>query len=257
MLGDCGVTDPISVVPDPVTLLCPPRPRAHRCAGRRRIGLALGASGHSSDFLAQLESRIDGVDWNPAVRIQVPRGALSQDSASQLSTLVTRVIAATAELRSCDNIEVCGFGAVYGDHRTAQALGVRLNCPCIRFLDSRGADALEWIESLDCLIASRLHACILALLAGTPFVAVDPYFSPVAGTSKMREFMSSIDLLSGYTTLESFVASYDSLDDWVEQAIANGERLPEIHEELSKAGHLHFDELADVIGAGAVDYIYR
>jgi polysaccharide pyruvyl transferase WcaK-like protein len=250
LLGECGVSDKISIVPDAVTLLRAPTKRDYRGSAPLRIGLAVGSSGHSCQFLATLTSGTDTGDWNPTVRAPVTANIACANPAmlpTEMSAFVARVSEALSGIRKRAHIEVCGFGAVYDDSPCAAALVEALGCCHISLSDPLGSDALAWIASLDCLIASRLHACILAVVAGTPLVALDPYFSPVAGTSKVREFMAGVGLLDGYASLESFLTAGDTLDEMVETAISNRERLPAIHETLSIAAHAHFDCVAEII----------
>jgi hypothetical protein len=185
-LLDCEVKEPVDVVPDPVTLLQPPQSRdANRRP--RRIGLALGLSGSSERFISQLQAPTDPSEWNPAVCVRVPAdhgAAKTAAAASRLQQLVNRIAAAVGAGHSAEEIEVCAFGRIYGDRETASALANALACRMILPDDGDGDDALKWISSLDCLVASRLHACILALVAGTPFVAVDPNFNAVSGNQQ-------------------------------------------------------------------------
>lgn len=247
MLEECGVTEAVHVVPDPVTLL--DRPRSRPAGGRRRrVGLAVGASSTADDFLAHLTSDAGGLDSNPGVRVDVPASEL-QDAARPVraAAFLQQLADVFAPLEGRADLEVCAFGAVYGDRATADDVLRVLPARHVVLRDRNGGDALEWIRSLDCLVASRLHACVLAVVAGTPLVALDPYYGPVVGTSKIREFLADADLLANYATTDMFLTGEVSLPDLIETAIADADRLPSVHEGLSARAGAHFDGLADVI----------
>jgi polysaccharide pyruvyl transferase WcaK-like protein len=113
--------------------------------------------------------------------------------------------------------------------------------------DPGGKDALEWISSLDCLVASRLHACILALVAGTPLIAVDPNFNAVSGTSKLREFMADAGLLRTYVHMNGILEHGFRLGDLIELALAACPRQIEVQAKMRDAAGAHFDRVADII----------
>jgi polysaccharide pyruvyl transferase WcaK-like protein len=250
LLDSCGVADQISVVPDPVMLVSTPRPRDPRREGRRRIGFVPGMSGHSEWFMSQLEAPCDDASWNAEVCVRLPKGKLSIEPAllaERLRTFVAGMSESTDHLRRRDDLEVCAFGPVYGDDATVVALSQALGCPIVHLADPNGADAIEWIASLDCLIASRFHACVLALAVGTPFVAVDPYLNDVTATSKIRELMADAGLLDAYVPLASLLEGGVSLDQRVEDAIGGRDRQAAAHAASRKAATAHFDRLAHVI----------
>jgi polysaccharide pyruvyl transferase WcaK-like protein len=250
LLAECEVSEPVIVVPDPVIALRPPQPRRKHNCGRRRVGLAVGAVVQAESFLARLGVADEGWDWNPQVQESMPRAIVAQNAARELAqqqALFARIAEAVAPLRTTTNLEVCGFGGVYGDRQAASKLAALLDCPLVSFHDSLGAGTIDWILSLDCLIASRLHACILALVVGTPLVAIDPYLNPITGTSKVREFMADGDLLAGYVPLHAFLDGDGSLGEFIEQAVRCQQQLPLVHSELSRKVHDHFDRLSEII----------
>jgi len=214
------------------------------------VGLAVGAVVQAESFLARLGVADEGWDWNPQVQESMPRAIVAQNAARELAqqqALFARIAEAVAPLRTTTNLEVCGFGGVYGDRQAASKLAALLDCPLVSFHDSLGAGTIDWILSLDCLIASRLHACILALVVGTPLVAIDPYLNPITGTSKVREFMADGDLLAGYVPLHAFLDGDGSLGEFIEQAVRCQQQLPLVHSELSRKVHDHFDRLSEII----------
>ncbi|HXT69373.1 MAG TPA: polysaccharide pyruvyl transferase family protein [Vicinamibacterales bacterium] len=248
LLQECGVTDPVQVVPDPVTLFDQPRGSGKPGARRRRIGLALGASSNADAFVAHLTADSGGLDRNPAVNVSVPPAILQDDDERARAAAFTAHVARSfAELAAHADLEVCAFGAVYGDAATAADVLRVASAHEATLRDADGADALAWIRSLDCLVASRLHACILAVVAGTPLVAIDPYYSAVIGTSKVREFMSDTGLLDEYLTRDSWLEGPISLAEACDRAIAGRDRMPAIHDALARPARAHFDALADVI----------
>jgi polysaccharide pyruvyl transferase WcaK-like protein len=254
LLIECGVTDEIPVVPDPVLLLSSVTHRQRRRSDRLRIGLALGASGDSADFAAYLGSPDPDSDRNSAVCVHAVDKLLAANPAHRrLDQFATRIAETLDGMRNRCDLEVVAFGTVYGDEQTGAELVRALKCGRVLLHDSQGSDALAWIASLDCLLASRLHACILAVVAGTPLVALDPYFSPVAGTSKVREFMHSAGLSAEYAPLYQFLAGDGRIDDMVERAIREQDRLPAIRETLRRAASSHFDTVAAIVRRGRMD----
>jgi hypothetical protein len=101
------------------------------------------------------------------------------------------------------------------------------------------------MASLDCLIASRLHHCILGLVTGTPVVAIDLYMSPVTQTSKLREFMHSAQGLAAYATAGQLIDGTCDLLQLVHSADMCRGALPDIHAELSLRANRHFDALTE------------
>jgi polysaccharide pyruvyl transferase WcaK-like protein len=198
--------------------------------------------------MTKLQTPCAAVDWNPDVQLEVPADmAPIMMAYHSPSDAADRLVASLTKLRAESDFEVCAFGAIYNDKQIAVALAEALGCPLLESHTSSGEDVINWIESLDCLIASRLHACILALVVGTPVVVIDPYFDADSGTSKIHELMKSIDFLSTYITFEDFVQTTGSLDKMVYHAIENGDRLCAVHEEMSRAASVHFDVIANII----------
>jgi polysaccharide pyruvyl transferase WcaK-like protein len=50
------------------------------------------------------------------------------------------------------------------------------------------------MSEYDAVVVSRFHSVVLALRTGIPFVAVDPYWTPRTGTSKVHELLTDVRL---------------------------------------------------------------
>jgi polysaccharide pyruvyl transferase WcaK-like protein len=146
-------------------------------------------------------------------------------------------------------IQVGIRSAVYGDDEPALAVAERLGERAERVLlrDPWGEDLVRWFRSLDCLIASRLHDCILALVSGTPVIAVDPYLAAVPGTTKLREFIATAQGLDHHVALDRFLSGETTLEERIEQARATSGALPDLLLALQDGAGRHFDRLADFL----------
>lgn len=169
---------------------------------------------------------------------------MDSDAGERRERFMRAATALVGRLPSAD-IEVCGFGAVYGDTSRAALLGRRLGAAPVSVAD--GVEAVSWMRSLDCLVASRLHAVILSVVAGTPVVAIDPYYNPIAGTSKLMEFMSGAGLLDSYATAEQFARGDVDTAQLIEFAIVNRHNTVTVHERLAESSNRHFDYLAALL----------
>ena len=137
-------------------------------------------------------------------------------SAPDEADYVNRLIAALAPLVNRYHLEISGLGAMYGDQGTANLVTEALNgARFVSLNDSYGGDTLDWIRSLDCLIGSRLHHCILGLVTGTPVVAADPYLDPITQTSKLREFVYQAKSCQAYLPMETLLSREMDVEDLV------------------------------------------
>lgn len=245
MLKECGVTEQVDVVPDPVVLFERPRASVARRYGRRRIGVAISDSPNAPAMVAHLTSPCSAA-CNHDVTIHVAPEMLIDSNATERGNQFRKAVSETFTcLSSNADIEVCGFGAVYGDTHCAQELAALLRGRNVSIRN--GGEALSWIRSLDCLIASRLHAVILSVVAGTPVVAIDPYYSHIAGTSKLMGFMADAELLDVYATREQFVSREVNIAEVVETAIARCDRIPTAHQRFVQLAESHFDNVAGLL----------
>ena len=63
----------------------------------------------------------------------------------------------------------------------------------VRRVPGSQADALTgMLGRYDLVVVSRLHSIVLAMWAGVPFIAADPYWHPRAGTSKVHQLLAGL-----------------------------------------------------------------
>ncbi len=241
-----GVGGEIAVVPDPVVLWRGAgegrRPGGRE--GRGRVGVLVPRPVFPSHFLMKmgLWAMQGGVDSNPdvvALEPYTPAAAYDEPRYVRQYADVLRSVARDRDL------ELCVRPSMYGDEQPAQQVAAALgpSATSVRVQDPWGADLLTWLESLDCVVATRLHDCILALLAGTPVIAVDPYVRSSTPTTKLREFMRTGQGEDHYLTLDSFLEGTVPLPDRIERALATAPDLPGIRQGLQARASAHFDAL--------------
>jgi hypothetical protein len=241
-----GVGGDIAVVPDPVVLWCGDgeRRRPGRREGRRRIGALVARPVFPSHFLMKmgLWAMQGAACSNPAVIALEP---YTPAEAYEEPRYVRQYAEVLRPLTGDYQLEICVRPSMYGDEEPAQLVAAALGpaATSVRVRDPWGADLLAWMESLDCVIATRLHDCILALLAGTPVLAVDPYARPSTPATKLREFMRMGQGEDHYLTLESFLTGDIPLPDRIERALVAAPELAGIREGLQARASAHFDAL--------------
>jgi polysaccharide pyruvyl transferase WcaK-like protein len=250
-LQQCDVAESPTVVPDPVVLIREPRARQSRAARRRRIGIAAARPVFPQEFLRMMaDSAASGLSAsNPAV-VRMP-SAVDSEGYQELR-FVEQLGAIVAPLLQDYDVEIAVIPNIYGDEQPAVALASLLRdcCRTVTILPDGGSRLLEWIESLDCLVASRLHYCVVALAAGTPVVALDPYHSNVLGTSKLNDFMATGQGQDCCIPLTEELNG-EILSHLVERAISIQDRLGDAHSRLWRSAAAHFDQLAERIRLGA------
>jgi hypothetical protein len=249
-LMQCEVAEAPTVVGDPVVLMREPRTRRSRVRGRR-LGIAVARPAFPEEFLRAMGNSAvaDLVGANPAV-VRIAPGVGPEDYdelryAQQLAALVQPMV-------KDHEVEIAVIPNVYGDEKPAGLLANLLGdtCRTVTVLQKEGKRLMTWIESLDCLVASRLHYCVLALAAGTPVVALDPYYSNVLGTSKLCEFMTAGPGRDCWMPLTAALEGEPALPRLVERAFALADRGSDVHARLWAAAAAHFDQLAERIRLG-------
>jgi hypothetical protein len=142
-----------------------------------------------------------------------------------------------------------GADSMYGDSITASLMAEKLNgSTYVPLTGPLGEDTISTSRSMDCIVAFRLHSCIMALIVGTPFVAVDLYKNEITGTSKLHQLMKDAGLESRYLTIDELVSSQGRLSTLVQNAIAEGrEPVIKAHSKLAAQARCHFDALAETI----------
>jgi polysaccharide pyruvyl transferase WcaK-like protein len=249
-LRDCGVTAPMSVVPDVAVLAAEPAVRVRR-QQRLRIGIAPGRPVFPQEFLMKIAAYAfsNMSTANPEVIRIVPYSPPAGfDDNRYAEELVNRL----REIRDADLV-VLGSDSMYGDAITGRLIAEKLGgATYVHLNDPLGADNIALLRSLDCVIVFRLHSAIMALTAGTPFIGVDIYRNEITGTSKLHQFIKESGFESRYLTLDDLVANPGRLANLVEDAAAQGSELVEAaHSRLASRARSHFDIMAQSIAAHA------
>jgi polysaccharide pyruvyl transferase WcaK-like protein len=238
----CSNGKTIEVVPDPAVLAFDPPPASARPPDGRRLGIAVPRTVFPIGFLIEIAASAEEDQdlVNPEVfqREDYSSVLFAYDEEGYVS----RFTAALRESVGGWEVEVCGFGNAYGDPLVAPKIAAGVpDARLVEFSDPTGADAFRWISSLDCLVASRLHAAVLALVAGVPFVGLDPQ----TGASKLHELLISIGNADAYLTLDGFLAGKASLVEAVHAAHSSAAHLPAVRDTLRTEASRHFDCLVD------------
>lgn len=252
-LRQCGVTAPISIVPDVAVLAAQPLSFADR-PGKLRIGIAPGRPIFPQNFLSEIKANVevieDSVDESVMRRFRYcPPGRFDDDEyAETLAALLKEITRA--------EFTVFGSDCMYGDAIPARLLAHKIpHTSYVHWRDALGSDMIASMRQMDCVITFRLHASITALAAGTPFIAVDLYKGSAGGTSKLSEFMNETGLASSYTTLDALTRDTKHLSHLVANAVAQGrERVKDAHSRLAAKARDHFDLMAERIAAHALAF---
>ena len=251
-LMQCDVPEDPTVVPDPVVLIRPPRAKQSRIARRQRIGFAVARPVFPHAFLRTMgeSAAARTVLSNPAV-VQRPSAPRRDDYDERL---YVRQLGAIVETMAKDHeIEIAIIPNIYGDETPATLLASMLESSSTTTtieVDRDCRHLVAWIESLDCLVASRLHYCVVALAVGTPVVALDPYYSSVLGTSKLGQFMATGQGSDCWVPLAAALSGETAVSHVVQRAISLKNVLADTHARLWEAAAAHFDRLAECIHSG-------
>jgi len=143
---------------------------------------------------------------------------------------------------------VSAFGEIYGDDLVCEPLAQKLGVPYRRLWDSGLDGALKYLSDVDVVLGFRLHACVLALSAGTPFIMVDPYHSERTQTSKIKEFAVQCGLERFYFTMADLLEGRADVRRAVQEALALDRQVVlDIRARLSAEVGAHFDRLAGMV----------
>jgi len=247
-LRSCDVQRHVEIVPDVAVLADAPRQVTAAKSSQLRIGYAPGRPVFPQTFLDEMGrmAMLNMPSANPAV---VEMSLWADMFPFEEDVYTDRLADSVRALLPLGELELFGFGAMYGDPQVAALVASKVGrARHLRLGDAGGENALERIRALDCLIAFRLHACISALVVGTPFVAIDLYSTKEGKTTKLLEFVRQLGLESRYIAIEALLAHPERLKETVAEAIAAGREVIEVaHERVTTRAHAHFDALADFI----------
>jgi polysaccharide pyruvyl transferase WcaK-like protein len=198
------------VVPDPAFGL-PARAAARRLAhdgsaargGRRpRIGVAVGEAVASSRLVGLFtdmrivlryvrESGFDRTTCLDAVEIAGREFAAGELDPKRAFS--TRLAAELAGLQRIGTVEFIAVDNMYDDAAASAAFAGALGGAPVRRLRQADAAGLgDAFGRYDLVVVSRFHSVVLAMQAGVPFIAADPYWHPDTGTSKVRQLLAAV-----------------------------------------------------------------
>lgn len=202
------------LVPDPAFGL-PARPparppdrggrtaRGQAAPGRRpRIGVAVGEAVISSRLLGLLtdmrivlryvrESGFDRVTCLDG--LETAGREFAADEIDPKRAFSAQLATELAGLQRIGTVEFIAVDNMYDDAAAAAAFAGALGGAPVRCLHQADAAALgEAFGRYDLVVVSRFHSVVLALQAGVPFIAADPYWHPDAGTSKVHQLLTEV-----------------------------------------------------------------
>ena len=245
-LRDWGVNGNISVVPDPAILAATLEDDRVSRSRKLTIGWLAAQPEFPHEFI-ELMKKSAMADWSDANSsiVKLSASAPSNWGDARLARRVAHLVLSVANRNY--GLRIAALKNMYGDADYAMSISEEFQpiVDCTKFDEDLGS-VLAWMRSVDCVIASRLHHCIFAVAAGIPVIALDLYYSPVAGTSKLREFMTSCDLAEFYIEFANEGLSTD-LNALVRMAVHERERVLNACGLLQTAARQHFDDVASCI----------
>ena len=245
-LQDCGVEGRIDVIPD-VCIAASQAGAVRRRSGRPVIAIAAGRPVFPDRFIARVaELAAPNMGLCDPELLDIRR--YDESAGYSDDGYVTRLERGFADLGEEGDLVVSAFGEMYGDDLVCELLAGRLGVPYRRLWDAGPEGVLNFFGGVDAVVGSRLHSCILALSAGTPFIMVDPYHSEQTRTSKMKEFAAQCGLERFYFTLPDFLERRAGVRRAVQEALAMDRReLLAARERLAARVGAHFDHLAGLV----------
>ncbi len=254
-MGEATGQSRTAVVPDPSFALAPlPADRPRR--RRPLIGVAVGAPGPTAQLVTHLVGRnlADRCPPDPALCVppeQVLADASGPAEASRRLGFVTELGLTLIELAAVADIEFITVPNIYGDDEAGARFARSVPSAGTRTLGSTDADELTAaLARCDLVLVSRYHSAILALRSGTPFVAVDPFWSPLTGSSKLHELTGELGLAHRYWTHRGAQGSAD-LMGVVERALADDPVEAALYQGMHLRATAAFDRLADGLRAAS------
>lgn len=240
-LESWGTSAQINVVPDPAILICGERDTAARL--RDDVGWLIAQPVFPQSFIEQMKT-LAFEEW-PQANKDVVKLSADPDHDYFLSLQRNKIAHLLSSLSQRRFLRIAGLKNMYGDAEFAIACENILPADARRDLTvitDRVDDLVTWMSSVGCVVASRLHHCILSVALGIPVVALDPYYSPQAGTSKLYEFLKACGLSRHYYSLAS--SEMLRLEDMIERALADEESFIDARYHLRAQSKRHFDGLS-------------
>jgi hypothetical protein len=197
-----GVPAP-AVVPDPSfarPVTAAPRPPVR---GRRpRIGVAVGGAVTSQRLLDTFTDmrvvmryvRRSGFDRTTCLgAAEIAGQEFAEEELAPKREFSGRLAGELAGLQEIGPVEFIAVDNMYDDAAASAAFAAGLGGAPVRCVPAAEAGALTGLlGGYDLVVVSRLHSVVLALWAGVPFIAADPYWRPRAGTSKVHQLLAGL-----------------------------------------------------------------
>jgi hypothetical protein len=241
------------VIPDPAFAL-PPLPCVDSRRGYRRlrVGVAIGGPGASLRLRERLTDQRywNRCHWSPATCYtseEIEAYECTSAGETRTKAFLNQVWPALREVANLADVEFLSIRNIYADDEVA-ARGVGL-VPGARMckVTADGADGVtRALARYDVVVVSRFHSVVLALRAGVPFVAVDPYWSSDTGTSKVHQLLRELGAEERYWTHRGHDTQSD-LASVVARALAAEVIEPDLYHVMRARAQRSFDRLADVL----------
>ncbi|MDP9266862.1 MAG: polysaccharide pyruvyl transferase family protein [Acidobacteriota bacterium] len=243
-LRNCGVPGNVTVVPDPVVLLKKPDKKRESGRGLSSVGVIVARSEFPKSFIQEMVETAKLHEQCCSDELYRPFIASGQiDSSEDANTWAQAIF----HVRKTRSVEIAGFENMYDDHLLAASVARRIAEEPRIFTNSHAQEAIEWMRSKDCIVAGRLHHCILALVAGSVPIAIDMNFDPICETSKLKEFADASLSPSSYIDWQHLTAQTDRLSNHIEGCVQWASLVADSHSDLYRAANEHFDQLAEIL----------
>jgi polysaccharide pyruvyl transferase WcaK-like protein len=248
------------VVPDPAFALPASRPAA-RAASRRpgqggrrpRIGVAVGEAVASSRLLGLFTDmrivlryvRQSGFDRGTCLdAVEIAGREFAAGEIDPKRAFAAQLAAELARLQRIGTVEFIAVDNMYDDAAASAAFAATLGGAPVRCLRQPDAAALgEAFGGYDLVVVSRFHSVVLAMQAGVPFIAADPYWHPDTKTSKVHQLLAAVGRLDRHwagphAPAALSVIAADALgrgDDDRDRYLAQHTRAGQVLDELAAA----------------------
>lgn len=234
---------PPAVVPDPAFAL-PPWRRSER--RRPRVAVAVGDARPAvglSRRLADTTRRDRWCAWHPDTGLSFEEMLEYEVDAVELDwkeEFLPRLWPRIAELAASVDVEFLGVTNMYEDDDVARQGAAAVDGSTLRQLGRADADTLtRALGEYDAVVVSRFHSVVLAMRAGVPLVAVDPYWSPRTGTSKVQQLLTAAGLADRLVDDETDLAAL------VARIRTDGPVEASAYERMHRRALADFDVLAE------------
>ena len=239
------------VVADPAFALAP-APARRRSVARPRIGIAIGDARESAQltrFLTHPRFRERWCRWNPATCFSLDEVLARETDQAELARkagFLDKVWPNLTALTRYADVEFLGIANMYADDEVARRGVAAVEGATLRELGAVDAEQISRVMSeYDAVVVSRFHSVVLALRTGIPFVALDPYWTPRTGTSKVHELLADVQLPHRRVDADTDLAAL--LGDVL---TADGPE-PAAYRRMHERAQCDFDGLADRISAAS------